>query len=73
MVGHLMVDQHVPELDERHFLPIRLVFDETLLKAELIVELERDGEPIVTKVGGAYYSWRRCHLKASLLWACSRV
>ena len=63
MMGHLMVDQHISELDERHFLPIRLVFDETWLKAELIVELERDGEPIVTKVGGAYYSGGDATLK----------
>jgi len=55
-VGYLMPKTASELMDANHLLPIRLDFEEDRLNARILLEQQRDGEPIGVKVGGAFYS-----------------
>ena len=54
--GYLMPHQIDGMASAEELLPIRLDWDEERVRAKIEVVLERDGEPIAAKVGGAFYS-----------------
>jgi hypothetical protein len=55
-IGYILPTEPISMPETADFLPMNFAFSEDRHQALVVVDMERDGEPVATKVGGAYYS-----------------
>ena len=65
--GYLMPSVIYGMATASDMLPIRLVFEEGNTRAKIVIEYNREGEPIAGKVGGAYYIGEHVQL-SNIFW-----